>query len=300
MDPLVQVLEHLAPHGLSWKHISGGATWMLTLPTEPGIVFGMVLDGEAWAKGKGTITLRQGDYLLLVAPATWTLGCGSCRKEGIVEDADMHTRTLRVGSPGCEPVVRIMAGHFQTNPNVAGLLQRLLPAVLHIRAEEASSKRLNKLLTMINEEMELDNPGSTFVVQRLVEIMLVEALRAQLRMSGEIAPSLLGGLADTRLARAIRAIHDDIGRAWTVKKLSLIAGMSRSRFAESFVRQVGLSPIAYLTIWRLALAKEALRGTTRPVSEIALMTGYSSTSAFSNAFRSTVGCAPARYRAGSD
>jgi len=108
---------------------------------------------------------------------------------------------------------------------------------------------------------------------------------------------MLAGLRDPQIAPALRVLHADIRRPWTVADLAAAAGASRSVFAERFARVVGASPIDYLLHWRMALAKDGLRAGRR-LADVAFASGYNSASAFSTAFSRTVGCPPARYAAG--
>ncbi|MEO0999175.1 MAG: AraC family transcriptional regulator, partial [Pseudomonadota bacterium] len=105
------------------------------------------------------------------------------------------------------------------------------------------------------------------------------------------------GFADPQLGRALAAMHEDPARDWTVVELARVAGLSRSGFSERFGRMVGMSPIAYLTRWRLQVARDALatRGVT--VGEAARLAGYGSEAAFSRAFKAELGAAPSRFRA---
>ena len=266
------------------------------MPAEPGIVFGMVLEGEASAVCGETIPLRQGDYLLLIGPDEWMLGTDHTKTAIPFEALEQGPAGLRVNDTGSSPSVRMMAGHFAAKPDGSHLLRRFLPRLIHVGSHEAAGRRLRSLLTLIDEESTMNDAASEPVVRRLLEVMMVEALRTRLRLSNDVDAGLLAGLADTRLRKAIVALHAELGRAWTVGELADVAGMSRSALAESFTRRVGMSPMAYVATWRFAVAKQALRSSSRSISEIAKCAGYSSTSAFSNAFRIFVGAGPAEFR----
>src|SRR5690606_23088186 len=126
-----------------------------------------------------------------------------------------------------------------------------------------------------------------------VEILLVEALRA---VGGdETPPGLLRGLADTRLAGAIRCMHDQPARPWTIAALAKEAALSRSAFFDRFARIVGVPPMEYLQSWRMSLAKDMLRRGADKLDEIAERVGYGSASAFSTAFARKVGIPPKRF-----
>jgi AraC-like DNA-binding protein len=131
------------------------------------------------------------------------------------------------------------------------------------------------------------------VLERLLEVLLIEAFRA----SGGITapPGLLRGLSDPHLSIALRTLHAEPARAWTVADLARRSGLSRSGFFARFEREVGRTPMAYLTDWRMSLAKERLRRGDGSLTEIGAALGYGSASAFSTAFAREVGQPPGQY-----
>ena len=160
---------------------------------------------------------------------------------------------------------------------------------MHVRGVE----RLSLLVRLVGEESSERRSGRDLVLTRLVEVLLIEALRST---PGEDAPpGLLRGLADARLASAIRLMHDELARPWTVAQLAKAAGVSRSAFFERFTRTVGLPPMEYLLGWRMAVARDLLRRDEFGVGDVAERVGYGSASTFSTAFSRHVGQAPGRY-----
>ena len=131
------------------------------------------------------------------------------------------------------------------------------------------------------------------MLTRLVEVLLIEALRAS--QGRGASPGLLRGLSDPRVANALRDMHSAPQRAWTVPDLADAAGMSRSAFFDRFTRAVGFRPMEYLLAWRMALAKDMLRHQDMALDEVARRVGYGSASTFSTAFSRHVGQPPGRY-----
>jgi transcriptional regulator GlxA family with amidase domain len=170
------------------------------------------------------------------------------------------------------------------------LLVSLLPAVVHVRRSE----RLPTLVGLVRQESLQRMPGREHVLTRLVEILLIEALRAAPE-EDHAAPGLLCGLADKRLAAAFRSMHGDPARPWTVEQLAQKSALSRSAFFERFTRAVGLPPMEYLLAWRMAVAKDLLRREDLAIAEVAERVGYGSASTFSTAFSRHVGQPPGRY-----
>jgi transcriptional regulator GlxA family with amidase domain len=145
----------------------------------------------------------------------------------------------------------------------------------------------------VGEESLERRAGRELVLTRLVEVLLVEALRAT---TGEgTPPGLLRGLSDARLAPALRRMHAELDRSWTVAELAKAAALSRSSFFDRFTRTVGLPPMEYLLGWRMAVAKDLLRRKDLGLAEVAERVGYGSASNFSTAFTRHVGEPPGRY-----
>jgi len=299
MDPLSQFLTLLRPRGFSWKQGELFGDWALEFPSTAGLAFCLASagscrldlpDGRSWR-------VQQGDFLWLAAPPVWTLSNGGPAAAVRIKDALADQGKYKAGpSPN---MTRLLGGHFSFDEINMALLQSLLPPVLIIAANASNAPRFHGVLNHIAEETASYQPGRELVLNRLLEIMLVEAIRHSAGPHGMPHPGLVAGLADKQLALALTAMHADVRHGWSVSKLAAVAGASRSAFAERFTRVVGVSPMAYLLHWRMALAKDALRLKDARVEQVAFACGYNSASAFSTAFTRSVGCPPARYAANS-
>lgn len=185
--------------------------------------------------------------------------------------------------------MRALVGQLAFGSPDAALLVALLPGVIHVRGQ----KRLATLVELIRSEALGERPARDMVLERLLQVLLIEALRSA--SDSAASPGLLRGLADERLAIALRCMHEDTQRDWTVEQLANAAALSRSVFFERFRKAVGMSPMEYLIAWRMALAKTLLRRREGGIKEIAERVGYGSASAFSFAFTRFVGMPPTRY-----
>lgn len=110
------------------------------------------------------------------------------------------------------------------------------------------------------------------------------------------SPGWTRALADAAVGAALRAIHEQPARAWTVSGLARVGGLSRAAFARRFTALTGRPPLAYLTWWRMTIAARVLRDTSAPLSTVAARTGYTSEFAFAKAFKREYGVTPGRYR----
>jgi len=303
LEPLTQLIELLRPRALDLKNLEGRGNWVLCFPADKNIVFGLVMSGSCRfeAAGHPSVQLDAGDFLLMSAPPPWTLSKGEAG-DFFEFDTLRHPSDLRIMSFGAgSDTTRIMGGYFCFDTANAELLNTLMSQVIHIGCANRSAPALRGIVELVDREASSARPGQGFILNRLLEIMLVEALRTRSDAAEETElarPGMLAGLADRQLACTLREIHADIARHWTVAAMATTAGMSRSAFAERFTRIVGTPPVDYIVNWRMALAKDALRFTSRPLIEIATATGYGSASAFSTAFSRVVGCSPARYARG--
>lgn len=292
-DPLSEIIALLQPRTVLAKCISGAGRWGVRYSAFEQPSFGAVLEGRCrlTVEGHRPLTLEAGDFVLLPATPAFTMsGFEPVRPERIdPKQQAAPSGETRYGTRGGLPDVRILGGYFAFDSPDNALLVSLLPALFHVRGVP----RLAALVQLVAEEAAEHRSGRELVLSRLVEIMLVEALRST--PGDGSPPGLLRGLADARLAQAIRQMHAHLTRGWTVEELARKAGLSRSAFFDRFTRQVGMPPMEYLVGWRMAVAKDLLRRRELGIAEVADRVGYGSASTFSTAFRRHVGAAPGRY-----
>lgn len=292
-DPLSAIITLLRPRGVFSKIISGAGDWGVRYSAFEKPSFCTVLEGSCllMVEGQEAITLEAGDFVLMPATPGFTL-CGFTPTPPRPVDPKLMATSadeIRHGRLDGEPDVRMLGGHFLFDSPDVSLLVALLPALLHVQGAE----RLAVLVRLVRDECLAQSPGRELVLARLVEVLLVEALRST---AGENAPvGLLRGLADTKLAAAMRLMHNEPARAWTVEELAKQAALSRSAFFERFTRAVGQPPMEYLLAWRMALAKDLLRDKKVAIATVAERVGYGSASTFSTAFSRHVGQSPGRY-----
>ncbi len=300
MDPLSQIVALLRPSALLWKETDAFGHWAVRFPANNLVIFNLVVEGSCvfQTQGRPAETLYEGDFLLMHAPSAWTLGDRA--DTAPIDFTGGHggeTRTYQIGDRADGPVTRLFGGRFVFDAANTLLLEGLLPPVVRIRPGEEGSARLRSLLALLGDEALAQRPGRSLTLERLLELMFIETIRHEAAQPDVAGQGLIAGLSDPRIAPALRAIHADVERGWTVSDLARVAALSRSSFSDRFGRVVGTAPIDYLLRWRMALAKDRLRHGGERLAEIAQTLGYSSVSAFSVAFTRTVGCPPSAFRA---
>jgi len=292
-DPLAEVVTLLQPSTPYSKIVEGAGQWRVRR-TELGQPFYCaMLDGTCrlLVDGQATVTLEAGDFALVPAARNFTTTSLVPPPAGDADEAPfaLGPGAFRLGARDGAPDVRFVVGHCEFGSPDSALLVSLLPQLLHVRGEA----RLATLVQLVRDESRAQRPARDVILARLLEVLFIEALRAGAATGA--SPGLLRGLADARLAAALRRMHEAPARSWTVADLAREAALSRSTFFERFSRAVGTAPMEYLLAWRMALAKDLLRRGAAGIAEVAARVGYSSASTFSVAFARHVGVPPARY-----
>lgn len=291
-DPLDFTIAVLQPRAVRSKIVAGGGQWSIRKPRYADPSFSLILDGTCWfiPEDGDAVELRAGDFLLLPETPSFVLA----------SDPDLAPTDTPLGADADAvygdgaATMRMLGGYFQFDRANAALIVQLLPAAILIRRDDPGAARLGRMVELIAEEAGERNRCRDLILERLVEVLLIEAWRFETE-HGAVERGLLGGLADPALARVLRAIHTDLAEQWTVEKLARTAGMSRAVFAERFSRTVGMPPMQYLTEWRVVRAKELMLGGKPSLSAVAGQVGYGSASAFSAAFTRVAGCSPAEF-----
>jgi AraC-like DNA-binding protein len=292
VDPLAEIVTLLQPSASFSKLVEYAGRWRIRRDVEGKPVFFAVLEGECRVviPGQPPFVVRAGDFVLSPSTNNQVIESIDAPPHGIdVVPTELGEGRFRVGRSG-EPVnLRMQVGLCSFASPDATLLVSLLPSMVVARGEP----RLAQLLQLVGDETRQSRPARELVLERLLEVLLIEALRCGADTGA--VPSVARGLSDDRLVAALRAMHARPAHGWTVADLAVEAAMSRSAFFARFSRTVGLPPMEYLLAWRMALAKRLLRTRELAIEHIAAKVGYGSASTFSTAFTRHVGMPPMRY-----
>jgi len=292
-DPLAEIVSMLQPSLPFSKTASGSGHWRVDRAGNGSPFFAVILEGSTRLSinGQPDMRLEANDFVLIPAAHTFTMssdepddGVDPLRVTKIGEET-------RHGDPTGSPNMRILIGQLAFGTPDATLIFALLPCLLVVRGQA----RLTNLVQMIREEAKAERAAKDIVLERLLQLLLIEALRSD--AAALEAPGLLRGLADKHLGPVIRLLHEAPSKTWTVDALANAATLSRSVFFDRFQKQTGMAPMEYLLSWRMALAKDMLRRRDGGIKEIASRVGYGSASAFSVAFSKSTGMPPSQYRA---
>ncbi|MEC3887219.1 AraC family transcriptional regulator [Xanthomonas campestris] len=292
LDPLAEVVLLLRPAPGFSKLVLGAGVWSAYRSDAPGPFYCAVIEGKcrlALEDGQAHV-LEAGDFVLAPAMLAVTLSSAQAstgQAHTVPTQAD--DGSFRIGAQDGPADVRIVIGHCSFGSPDAALLVSLLPRLVHVRGEP----RLTMLVNLVGEEARTNRPARAVVLARLLEVLLIEALRSL--TASDTTPGLVRALSDARLAAALRALHGAPARAWTIDALAKEAALSRSSFFSRFNRAMGVTPMEYLLAWRMALAKTLLSEQGLGVAQAAQRVGYGSASSFSVAFTRHTGSPPSQY-----
>lgn len=292
-DPLADVVSLLQPRMAYSKVVSGAGRWRIRRAQYRQPMYLVMLLGGAMLEldGMPPLLLEEGDFVLIPSaqPFTMTSLDPPPADQAACDPVLLPNGEWRAGSLHAEPQSRMLPGHWELGSPDTALLLSLLPRLIHVRGEP----RLRTLVQMVVDEFRAARPAREMVLERLLELLLVEALRSS--RDAVSSPGLLRGLKDERLAPALRGFHETPGGPWTVALLAGLSAMSRSTFFERFSQALGVPPMEYVLAWRMALAKRLLQRDAAPIAEVAARVGYSSSSTFTVAFTRHVGVTPGRF-----
>ncbi|WP_201490167.1 helix-turn-helix transcriptional regulator, partial [Escherichia coli] len=190
----------------------------------------------------------------------------------------------------------ILAGKMDVDQAAAGQLLNVLPVVIPIRTGTDASSTLSWLMERIHEEKMLLRPGASLAGNHLIQLVMIEGIRSWILSEESALKGWMGALRDTRILRALGAIHSEPEKNWQLNELAEIAGMSRASFARKFNESTGTTPLSYLTHWRMQIASRALRLSREPIKQIAFRLGYAAESTFSTVFKRVYGVSPKAHR----
>jgi len=202
---------------------------------------------------------------------------------------------LRAGGGGA--VSRFVCGYMTCDPHLSRPILNGLPPVFKVNVRTDSSGHwLETAIQHLVDEASSGRVGSEVMLAKLSEALFVDTLRRYVDGLPEAQSGWLAGARDPIVGRSLALLHSRVAHPWTIADLADEVGISRSALVERFSRYLSEPPMAYLTRWRLQLAAESLKKTSRGVADIATDIGYQSEAAFSRAFSREFGQPPGRYR----
>ena len=296
-DVLSDVLQRVRLRSCVYFESDFHAPWGMRIDRGSFAQFHVVVHGTCSLIYAGhTHTLSTGDIILFPRGTAHALADMPGRELVPGPTVVEAVQSERPPFPEGGPVTRLLCGHFEFDRAVRHPLFDGLPELILVPAfNMAAPGTFNSVLPVLVGEVRNSQPGSTTVVERLAEVLLIQVFRSYLADRGRDA-GFLAAAADRRLSRALKLMHTRAEDRLTLEMIAKAAGMSRSALALRFKEVLDMTPMAYLTRWRMTLARDYLRLSDFSSAEIARRVGYESDIAFSRAFKRVFGQSPALYR----
>ncbi|EEF60640.1 AraC family transcriptional regulator [Pedosphaera parvula] len=303
MDVLADIMSLLRTSTHLYGKLDLSAPFGFKFPGEKGICI-IVLRGSCFlgVDKESLVPLVGGDFVLLPAPKFYSLRSSPKLPlrpvEQITSEKEFHRTRLISFDGGEGPPTTLVAGCFTFSSPESELLVKHLPPIIHLQASgNRATPWFHSTLQFIAAEAAQNLPGGTAIVDRLAEVLFVLAMRTRTDSFSSANPSWLRALTDPQIGEALRQMHAEPGRPWTVSDLARTVSMSRSSFADRFRELVGETPLGHLTQWRMVRAANMMCS-NRPMkmAAIASAVGYESESSFGKVFRRVMGISPGKYR----
>lgn len=307
MDLLSNILSHMRLRGTLYFRTSFTSPWSVKVPSFEDVArFHFAHKGRCFVRVEGAaepVVLSQGDLVIITRGATHTLYCDPTTEDQavmldrVVEASGFDGNgALVYGEPGSNQETQLVCGHFAFDSIVNHPLIDALPPSIHIRNYgEAAGTWMENTLKVIGAEAGRHQMGSDLIALKLSEIIFAQALRTYLDSDGA-NHAVLAGFSNPNITRVLQAIHDDPAAAWSLERMAELAGMSRTSFATKFTQLLSMTPLGYLTRWRMQIARQRLAETEDGIIDIAEGVGYQSEAAFGRVFKKAFQDAPASYR----
>ena len=307
MDVLASLLEGPRARGAFLLRSILNPPWSLRIQDESPLTVIAVCRGQAWLlpDDAAPILLRPGGIAIVRGPDHYTVADDPATEptivirpgqvsttidgENLCDIMDLGTRTWGNSSTG---EVVMLTGSYQRPSEVSRLLLDALPTVIALPDDDWDCP----FLGMLHDETIRNQPGQEVVLDRLLDLVLITALRAWLARPASTPPGWHLAKVDEQVGAAVGLLQDRPGEPWTVASIAAAVGVSRAAFARRFTELVGVPPMAYLTEWRLALAADLLREPSATLTSVAREVGYGSPFALSAAFKRIRGVNPSEYR----
>lgn len=322
-DILSDVLRSVRLRGSLYFHVSGSRDWAAEAPASreiavavmPGaehvMEFHLVLAGHCWAAvlGDAPVHLSAGDLVIFPQGDAHVVSSAPgmrapARAEGYFERCrqdrpfrlHLEASEVRPGvAPSGERDTALVCGFLGCDLRPFNPLIAALPRLLHLPASPAQDWATRCMCQAVDESNER-RPGGGAMLERLSEMLFIDAMRRHLGALPEGSAGWLAALRDRHVGRALTLLHAAPQEPWTVEELGRRIGLSRSALHDRFAALVGDSPMQYLARWRIQSGAALLRDTSSTVAGVAQMVGYDSEAAFGRAFKRVVGQTPAAWR----
>ncbi|MCK5395049.1 MAG: AraC family transcriptional regulator [Gammaproteobacteria bacterium] len=293
MDILNDVLKTLRLSSKVFLHAKFCEQWVIDIePLNLQVSFHVIAHGDCWLHTQDTSTpteLHAGDLVICLRNTPHYV----TNSEELPPDDLPRNNPTTKETPG--ESTSLICGQCEFLQYYWNPILEAMPTIMVIPTVDSAGSNLASVINLMIAEVESDGEGSSAIIDRLSDILFIEAIRKYIQMQNN-NQGYIAALQDSRLSKALTSFHKQPENTWTVQTLSEEAGMSRSAFADKFKQMVDMSPMEYVTGWRMQHAYDAMTSDSKSVMQIAEDSGYQSEAAFRKAFKKQFGIGPGMVR----
>ena len=307
LDLLSDILTNLSMRGTLYFRTSLTTPWGIEVPSYENVArFHFAHRGNCLIEVDGCekpVSVAQGDLLIIPHGASHKMYCAPETRNSVLpldtvieKSGFKGTGVLVYGGDEDDRDTQLICGHFSFEPHAKHVLMERLPPFIHLKNYgETAGKWMEATLRVIGDEAGGQRMGGDLIALKMSEAILAQAIRSFIE-SNDAPEWGLGAFSDTNLRRALDAFHKSPDGSWTVEALARAAGMSRTSFAVLFQKKMSMTPMEYVTAWRIEIAKKLLMVPTNTLTDAAEGAGYASDSAFARVFKKETGMTPAGFK----
>lgn len=289
MDAFSDILRMIRLKSAVYFRSDFSAPWGMEVASGTNAKFHMIVRGNCWLMAEGfsePLALSGGDIIVFpLGHAHWLADKPDHQRVPgkLVVEAANKNEPMFQGDKVCTTLV---CGHFEFNRDFEHPFQKALPPFIHLSGmDKHKFSWLESVTNMVIQETDSGLPGAQVVAERLAEVLFIQILRAYL-LQKSVSDGYFAALKDPQISRALHVMHTKLEADLTLENIARTIGMSRAAFAARFKRLTGVTPMNYVTNWRMNKAREMLRNRVQiPLIDVAERVGYTSEAAFNRAFK---------------
>ncbi|MCF9046708.1 AraC family transcriptional regulator [Acinetobacter nectaris] len=299
MDPLSDIMNLISARSYVTVGLAAEDKWSAQFSPFDGLKVICIRKGIFWLKSGENETwheLRSGDGIILTDGETFSMCTKNGDKKTLINSKELtHTKDLGIINYGDDTNV-LLAGRMSVNQLGNQLFKKELPAIMPFSTGSSTSSTLNWLLKQLLQESTTQGLGTIVASNHLMHLIILEILRIWIITNEDTQSRWFNAIKDDRIAKTISVIHQNPSKDWSLSELAEISNLSKSGISQKFNQLLGLSPLKYVTYWRMQIAIKALYQGNTSIKDIAFSLGYNAESTFSTAFKRVHHISPSAYR----
>ncbi|MEB5477225.1 AraC family transcriptional regulator [Acinetobacter pollinis] len=299
MDPLSDLMNLISAKSYVTTGISTGHKWAAHFSVFDGLKVICIKKGTFWLKTQKQTQwykLQEGDGIILTDGQAFSmLTENACIEEAIEAKKIPHVKTAGLLDYG-ESTNILLAGRMSVNQIGTSFFQKELPSIIHFSTGSMTSDTLNWLLKQLLHENVSQNIGALTASNHLMHLIILEILRVWIMTDESSQSGWFKAIKDERIAKTLALIHQHPSKDWSLSELAEIANLSKSGISQKFNDLLGMSPLKYVTYWRMQIAVKSLYQQNTSIKNLAFSLGYNAESTFSTAFKRIHHVSPRTYR----